>query len=276
MLWSEPDSARFKDRDEKYTSIYHTSYKNGRWSDPHIIYEAESLEWEPPLTSNFFVDEKGTFHILFTSDETDSTGTYTGFVHLYKDESGWDRNFWNGKRAWGCGYLDLAIDKGQTLYMTCIGPDYDTPNDRNSVFFSYSEDYGENWAEPVLVSRSGQKEAHFSRILIDNEKNLHLLWSKSLDPGFLTETIWHAISTDGGTTWSEPIDLELDFPVLEYRVVSDTENRFHLLYSTMDEENQTYRTYYKMWNGHKWLPEETPLFPEDNIAIASELLVTKD
>src|SRR5699024_9132954 len=137
---------------------------------------------------------------------------------------------------------------------SCIRSDHESPKeDKNSVFFSSSTGNGQSWTEPVLVSRSGRKEADYTQLLTKSDGHIHLLWAKRLNADFVTETIWHARSHDGGKSWSTPIDLETEHPATIFKITADSQDRFHLVYTSLAQNKL--RTYYKMWDKNHWKPE---------------------
>src|SRR5699024_9176067 len=186
LLWAEPDSSA-KETD-RYQTIWHARYIDGLWSDPKMIYHAHAIIWKE--ASRFFIDDQGIFHLIFSAEEKRLNDISVGLTHLFKDQTGWHKNFGDPPRAITCAYIDVATHAGKLL-MSCIRPDHDSSReDRNSVFFSSSTDNGQSWNEPVLVSHSGKKQAPSSQLMVSSNGTVQLLWLKSTDTDFMPETIW--------------------------------------------------------------------------------------
>src|SRR5699024_3946704 len=108
-----------------------------------------SIIWKE--ASRFFLDDQGIFHLLFSSKEKKTNHISVGLTHLFKNQTGWHKNFGNPPQAITCLYIDVATLTGKLL-MSCIRPDHDSSiEDRNSVFLSTSTDNGKSWSEPILV-----------------------------------------------------------------------------------------------------------------------------
>lgn len=283
LLWAKPDTPFAQKPNSHFTTIYYDRYSNHTWSKPRIIYHAKELSWQPDLTSDLIVDKKGVFHMLFSTLKTDTSAKgvkhlYKGVMHLYKDKHGWHEAFWHQITNGYCGgYIDLAVRNSKQLFLSCVGPDYNTPGDENSVFFSSSNDNGKHWKKLKLISLSGPelKRATNTNISTTPDGTIHIVWAKSTDRGIMPETIWHAYSQDGGESWSDPEDLKIktNGHIIRINMVSDTSGHLYLVFTTA-ENLKKYLTHYKIWTDNHWT-KDTILFKNDNFKLSGDLLLTK-
>lgn len=80
---------------------------------------------------------------------------------------------------------------------------YLTFSNRDGVFFSRSEDFGQTWSQPTKVSSDVETYISDPPDLAASGEDVYLLWA-------LNEKLFWARSTDGGRTWdkSTPIDTD--------------------------------------------------------------------
>lgn len=283
LLWADTSMPLVQSEASNFTTIWYAQFKHGQWSDPNLILKAREINWEPNETSRFYSDSNGVIHLLFITNKKypDGNGNiraYTGMMHLYKNKENWHKKFWAGQRSWACPYVDLATNPNNELYMSCIGPDFNTPNDQNSVFFSSSDDNGANWAKSQLISLSGPelKRAIEPQIVYTSGGTIHLVWGQSLDREIFPETFGHAYSHDRGKTWSDVHFLKTNITgsIIKLEMVADEEGNLHLVYTSRANLNE-YHTYHRMWNDNHWNPS-SEIYPNKNFVIYGELLLKKN
>lgn len=211
LFWGEPltpDPSDGHESDARAARIFHSAeFTEGdytidgqsvNWSVPQVGYQAERVAWEGQRSAAAGVAPDGAIHMAFP---TFGSGR---LVHVRYDPpevlqttSFRDSGFYPG----------LAWLPNGDLVMSFIAPDRSASSDANSVFVRRSGDWGRTWDEPVLVSRSGRREAHGLKMAVDGRGRIHLLWRKNLTGGRVTQAIWHSLSDDGGRTWSPPVEL---------------------------------------------------------------------
>ena len=87
----------------------------------------------------------------------------------------------------------------------------------------------QTWSEPAVIY-SSNKYSVYPDFTIDNDGNLHCVWSTRHWSNYYR--IYYSRSTDDGETWSNPISpsqnssLEMSLP----HIVCDTDNHLHLTY----------------------------------------------
>lgn len=273
LLWAEPsegmelrDTSRHQPR---LTRIYHAEYWGsasqvfieGRpllWSTARLIYEASAIQWEGGRGSRAVIDRDGTLHLVFYL-----WGNRQGSVYLRDNPRG-VREVIEFIRFPGM-YPELGFGPAGEAYLAFINPNETSfERDANSVFVRRSTDGGRTWEAPVLVSLSGQQQAHNVRMAVTPAGQVHLLWLKNRSGGFTPEVIWHSLSDDGGRTWNDPVELVVPGarpPFGALSVAADSTGGVHAVALFEHTESRHGRVYYAHWNRQGW-SEFCPLEPD--------------
>ena len=114
----------------------------------------------------------------------------------------------------------------------------------------------QTWSEPAVIY-SSNKYSVYPDFTIDNDGNLHCVWSTRHWSNYYR--IYYSRSTDDGETWSNPISpsqnssLEMSLP----HIVCDTDNHLHLTYD--HDVGSIYNTYiiHRIHNGTYWGAADT-------------------
>jgi hypothetical protein len=80
-----------------------------------------------------------------------------------------------------------------------------------NIYYLTSEDYGESWADPVLLAKAPAASRAYAatRLAVDGYGNLHLGWQENAEEvNWVPIAVWYMRSTDGGKTWEEPLEVE--------------------------------------------------------------------
>lgn len=112
-------------------------------------------------------------------------------------------------------FTNIGLDKSGTLHYTFVDIQM------NNIYHVSSTDAGQTFSNPHLIYNAqnvfpqgngtvNSRENAAPSLAIDGDDNLHLVWGdfpngQALPPSF------YSISTDGGTTWSTPVDLTTIF-----------------------------------------------------------------
>jgi hypothetical protein len=112
------------------------------------------------------------------------------------------------------------------------------------VFYSRSEDGGNNWTEPFLVAGDGYDEIN---VAVGPNNTVHLAWNAMTGMGGR----YHRYSTDGGSTWSETTTITAEgFTEGWPQMAVDAEGELHWLSSLRRSVT------YTAWDGEAWSPFE--------------------
>lgn len=204
------------------------SAQGGGWSKPVMLSTNTVSSWWPDVT----VDDYGRAYVVWNSgrlvdDEPQDLLLY----------SAWDGQKWSEARdivltARG-GYTirpAIAVSKDNTLHVTYRG---------YSVIYytqspAYSAENAASWANPHRISRS--QAAYYSDIAVDSRGHIHVVWSEQvmLEDNTVCPNcsdIFYRHSTDGGRTWSPPIDLsESDFGSVKPQIKIDRHDGIHVVW----------------------------------------------
>ncbi|HEX5439045.1 MAG TPA: hypothetical protein VFW98_17970 [Gemmatimonadaceae bacterium] len=254
FFWAElgagatvPDSAQFV---TKFSRVYRAAFigskspiingKHAIWSGRRMIYGGAGVNWLGGWGSPALVARDGTIHLVFSEE-----GPTIVYMRIARDV----RHVTEFGGGLGGISPTLAFGPASALYLAYIAPVRDTPKlNANSVFFRRSPDDGATWEPPVLVSRSGTREAHLVRMAVTPSGAIHLTWLKNLSGGYRDEVVWHTLSTDEGRTWSTPRELRVAGSIpQESAVAADSIGGVHAVFIFTGHGGP--RLYYVRWHG---------------------------
>lgn len=213
-IWGEPDSLKEAERAEFFealqiTGLWHSVFRNGRWSTPVRVFQAHDIRWDPVATSRLVSDKNMGLHIAFPISAVNAPEQ---IVYLHKESSGWVAKEFRSETP--AVYTDLAVgDNGQRALVFVAAP---APSGQvgewtsNAIFLALSAGNGV-WTIPTQVSRSDQIPGYEPRVLIGNRNQIHVSWTKREDGKAGTE-LWHISSTNRGGLWIRSQPLRLDMP----------------------------------------------------------------
>lgn len=264
VLWGEPpDTIATTDRMATETTLYYSSYRNGQWSSREQVYDyPPGISWGSYVLNNFVVDDNE-LHIVVSNFHTfERAGT---LQYISKDEQGWHVR--DTKIRGGAPFLTVG-PAGELLltYLAAQLPENAKlgDSDQNSIFITVSTDDGITWKEPVLVSRSGDLPGDKPRIVPMPDGRIHVLWFKAIEADGNSQVLWHAISDDGGQTWSIPVEIGtgLGGRLIMFQAVATRDGCLH---AVVERESVfllgDQQLYYTRWNGSEWSRPERP-FPQ--------------
>lgn len=216
LAWAEPHpdslekfrSASGEESRPRPRRIYHARYREGQWSEPRLIYRKTdklSLGWNS--WTSLQLGPSGTVHLLFHH------GIGQNLVHLRRRPGGTWRA--DTLRFRGPDH-ELAMGKNDRAALGLVS--YGAAN--GGVLVARSNDGGDTWSDTTVVDRPetddtgrfdvNEPEAERVRLLGRPSETLHLFWAwNETGEEFKVHQIRHALSTDGGKTWSRstPIDV---------------------------------------------------------------------
>ncbi|MCC6190173.1 MAG: exo-alpha-sialidase [Anaerolineales bacterium] len=154
----------------------------------------------------------------------------------------------------GCPMVDapsLAVTGGTHLHVlwTCstlpggAGP--------LTLYSARSLDAGQTW---LPVERRLERPVTWSQIVAAAPGLLHQVWQETDRSG---SSLWHAMSTDDGVTWSAPISLAfIDGQAGPASLAVDTAGGLHLLQAVGTSQGDGLLRYW-VWDGATWAPGES-------------------
>ncbi len=168
--------------------------------------------------------------------------TYLG--HDYRITFAFDTSsMMNGVAAPDAEEVDLVWDVARgRLHMVTT-----SDNDDPGTAYSYSNDYGQTWSEPVTISAATLTGAHDRpRIAIESTGNLHIVYEAVNGSG--DRHIYHSVSADG-LSWSAGVELTTSLTpstVAENRycnLLVDPSDNVYLVWAGDDD------VYYRVYSG---------------------------
>jgi len=186
---------------------YARSTDNGQtWSAPEEVFASRSDAFFSMPHSLAF-DADGHLHLVFSSRESDNRPAQ--IRHFERMSTGWTGGRTSIGDRGGGKEPDIAIGPEGRFLVTYIAADTSRQErDRNSVFFTWSEDGGETWEKRILVHRSGFDEPGFSpTIAASSNGRIQIVWRKSLTGDLKPEALFGSCSTDGGERWAKAKNL---------------------------------------------------------------------
>jgi hypothetical protein len=176
-----------------------TRVRGGEWSQPKQLIGADYVLWGGTNTA-VIRGPDASLHVAIAGASRAS-----GFKLIHAELKPGEARITDIKAPGPAAYPRLAwLRDTAFIVFTSI---LDEPGDLNSVFVARRDPGTRSWGGPVLVSRSGPKQAHATRILA-HAGALHLVWGQSVDAGSSVEVLRHVMSRDGGNSWSSPTDLK--------------------------------------------------------------------
>ncbi len=168
--------------------------------------------------------------------------TYLG--HDYRITFSFDTSTaMNGSAAPDAEEVDLVWDVARGRLHMVMTSDNDDPG----TAYSYSDDYGQSWSDPITISAATLTGAHDRpRIALESTGNLHVVYEAVNGSG--DRHLYHSISSDG-ISWSTGVELTTTLTpatVTENRYANllvDPSDNVHLLWAGDDD------VYYRVYNG---------------------------
>jgi len=203
------------------------------WSSPIDITNTSYNQYKPAIA----IDNSDNIHILWrgTSD------TYYQIRYIKSTDKG---NTWSSPIDITSGnYLQLypaiVIDKAGNIHVVWDGRSPLSPT-YYQIRYAKSIDNGNTWSSPIDIT-SGNYYQYYPAIATDSFNNIHIVWEgeSSLSPNYYQ--IRYAKSTDGGNTWSNPINISNENYHQELsKIAIDSANNIHILWDGESSQSPNY------------------------------------
>jgi hypothetical protein len=180
--------------------------QTGAWTEPVNISQTSSPSWFPDLA----VDSQGNVHVVWCETTDVEEGEYGEQVYY----SMWDGQTWSTPNDIIPPSPDIirnaiATDAFGNLHLLFGGSVYKTL----SIYYTQTSPasgwLATSWSEPRLVSMNGN--SYMADIAVDSKGVIHAIFDDRGEP--LSDTrpgyadIFYRRSSDGGKTWSYPVNL---------------------------------------------------------------------
>ncbi|HZS61014.1 MAG TPA: sialidase family protein [Gemmatimonadaceae bacterium] len=233
VVWAEPDTSDRRGLNvlnlvrARFTTLWHASFREGRWTAPAIIYRAQRLRWAPMFASDLVATSSGMLVLALAADPEGDRPGVIAYLQLRGDA--WSvRELSLATRAHI--YVDVATAGANLAVVAYVAanPAIETLQSSNTVFVVRSVDGGETWSSPAPVSRPGQGLAYLPRIVVDASNTLHLMWVAGESGKLAVSAMLHLTSTDG-SLWTDSPSLPLSGLIVQSQAVVDKCNTIHVL-----------------------------------------------
>ncbi|MCK4888862.1 MAG: exo-alpha-sialidase, partial [Candidatus Aminicenantes bacterium] len=183
----------------KFTNFLSISGDKGdTWSDPESFVRKAEL-----YNENLLMDEYGNIHFIYGDFSISNSSVF--YKKKNKGASSWSEpvNIAGEDKSVYYNYFEhKAAIKGDKIFVfwTVYTKSYD-----EFLVYTFSEDNGSSWSEPIRLKDLGY--VGWIDSLISEDGTLHLVYGKAIRKAsweFFVD-IYTARSIDNGVTWSEPV-----------------------------------------------------------------------
>lgn len=232
VFWSEEMGGRPMQPEENIrntgNTIFYTRWDGVSWTPPiDILFVPGEFLAEWPVVT---LDPENRLHVVWTSMSnlyySNALAWEADSAHAWSEPEALTNN--SASVSWGAS---IIADDAGTLHVV-----YATRDDEAGIYYTRSTDSGASWQVPARLSDPfAPLEEHLStiKIITDAAGRLHAAWETHRADG-VGQAVYYARSTDGGDTWSAPVQLAIhdpeDFVVGVPYLVARGESEIHLIY----------------------------------------------
>lgn len=230
LLWAEPDTAMWGSPKPvafrqiialPLTSVWHSKYTGGKWSEPELVFRGDRVDWTPSFASQPRIASDGSPVVALSA--LDSAGSPVVIVASIV------RGRWRTDRLpteLSSFYADVATDSSGALTVAYVRPTIVSGRARyNRVFVRRLRE--REWGPERLISESTSGETREPRLALDSAGIAHVVWFESKSSSGAPR-LWHSQSA-GGDTWSRPRDVPLPGAVSGLQLLGDRCGSLHLV-----------------------------------------------
>jgi len=122
------------------------------WSQPQIVFNAESSGWAKVDMAQFAQTTDGTYHVLWTRYNSTSGSIGDGLYYTASDDDGQTWREVQAITGGSVGWSSLSSADGPTVHIAWEGLE----GENETLYHVYSSDNGVQWSPPVAISTSGE------------------------------------------------------------------------------------------------------------------------
>jgi hypothetical protein len=247
MLWADPsDSSRTSDPYKwpgELSSVWAAQFTFGAgWTTPLRIYEGP-IEAGPDRSPSAGATSEKTL-VEFGRVRRPDSATLLAFR---LDGVEWKPVLIPAGRE---ALYPSVAEVGNTILAVFIDSDAGGGYDSNSIFLVRSVDGGRTWIPRLLLSRSGRRPAFDTQLLVDSQRQVHLVWRRETGA---QGALGHMMSPDAGRAWTREDETVIAGPANGARAGIDRCGRVQLFYHDLSRGLDKPRLGHAIWSGG-WHP----------------------
>jgi hypothetical protein len=212
------------------TAIFYARFEDGVWTEPIDVISMDGFL----QGSSAVVDQFGRIHLIWHHDSDRTLYYSSASVTSATSANGWTTPV---PLAQSNPHAHIAVASTGSLYIVYPALQED------GVYFMQSADGGQTWALPARVGSPMRANAstEFTRLAVAPNGDLHVVWTElTLPSGWPPLGVYYTKSSDGGLSWSEPIEIASD-GFLEANIVAVDENELHVVWNAMGSISGRYQ-----------------------------------
>jgi len=258
VVWTEyPDN---KEAGQWGDAIFYTMWDGVSWSHPSDILVIQNGFSHLPAIA---VDSRGLLHV-----------TWTDTVNIYHSQawvqgSPWSAASWSSPVVISGGgrtyFSDIAVDSRDNIHVVWVESSLDDNLIEgvlcrfcDEIYYARSQDGGSTWSAPINISNTIERDNR-PRLLVDIYDHLHVVWDRVDSNDSRGLALGYVRSIDGGTSWSEPLNLNADVGVEQPTnptLAVDSQGRVHAMWFGRLEGRSVIFHRWSEDNGLSWMAGE--------------------
>jgi hypothetical protein len=200
MLWAEPETEAASTR-----VLRHARWTGTAWTRPTTVQQSPMGSAAEPS----MVGVHDRLHAVWSDGPNEQVLYSRAFLRDAHVIGGWDEpQVLPGPTSrHGIGSRPQIVTAGPEGHLHVI---YAVPvNEDRGIYYTSSDDSGVTWSEATQVfdaARAGWVAADNPRLAVDVWGLMHVVWTRaSLSPDTPSLGVYYAFSSDGGSSWSDPL-----------------------------------------------------------------------
>lgn len=269
VVWGEPAMPRGGPApqslvDFRISTLWHSVYRRGIWTQPVQVYASQSIQWDVSETSKLTVSSDGSLGLSVPADAGSAGGL---LVYLRFRDGKWVIRTFSTQTP--IVSVDLFPNSGDRARFVFVSGDRISENGRervdDAVHFVVWD--GTRWTKAVTISRADEAPAFEPHIIASNH-GYTVVWTSHPTGSIQTTGLWFARSADDGRTWGPAASLPLKVQIHNTSVFSDGCGTIHVLLKVITPSGSTVG--YTRIENHRW-KNVTRLRPTGSVLLASWL-----
>ena len=194
------------------------------WSNPIDITSGSYDQYDPAIA----IDSFNNIHIVWSGECSSSSNYYQIRYSKSTDGNTWSNPVNITSENYHQNCPKIAIDNSNNIHLVWQGINLTNPTGYQ-IRYVKSTDGGNTWSNPVNITSENYNQ-YDPAIAIDSFNNIHIVWDGgySSNPNY---QIRYSKSTDGGNTWSNPVNITSEnYNQYSPVITINTPNNIHIVW----------------------------------------------